>query len=512
MSAAKEAPTAAVTNLDEIVQSHQNNKENSSVNANSNSRPLFSATSVPLASVHGMSSTVNGNLTLNQSIYANTVTLPKMLNGSAKVNGGGRNSNRHGSDDSNKSSTNTNNAKGLNTTKMSSSNSPATNTSYMDSSRDQSHHELEHTQLSPIAARPTASIMRTTPYRTPNRPNQSPPLPPPNPLIANGGTTTGRSFIANNMSMHSHQGDLTAIPASRDSSLLGNGVIPGGPKMNSTMHHNITNASAASKFNQTSASRRLNTSALLPANVSKFLLLSKEAGVRVAITSLAMMCMVSLLLALLSLVFLLRISPPPSAKSEAEAAARLHDEYQLDFLTPSNFNSLYEVTLALCALTLVLNLCCLLVCAMQFLFAVKLVKSPAGRHKVAKYLKGSAPTRICAIGGLFVSIPLFLTGVIMYTFIHFDSTPAIASSVIVGLGIIFCGVAVVHNVFVWQREKTRPASPTTGSELTSRPRTTSGEAHINLNGTAKTATGLPQATLDLSGPNASRVLELSTLV
>jgi hypothetical protein len=47
-----------------------------------------------------------------------------------------------------------------------------------------------------------------------------------------------------------------------------------------------------------------------------------------------------------------------------------------------------------------------------------------------------------------------LAGIILYTFIQFHSTPAIVTSVFIGLGIIFCGCAMVHNVFIWQREKT----------------------------------------------------------
>ncbi|KAL0134766.1 hypothetical protein PUN28_001499 [Cardiocondyla obscurior] len=43
---------------------------------------------------------------------------------------------------------------------------------------------------------------------------------------------------------------------------------------------------------------------------------------------------------------------------------------------------------------------------------------------------------------------------ILYTFIQFHSTPAIVTSVFIGLGIVFCGCAMVHNVFVWQKEKT----------------------------------------------------------
>lgn len=58
------------------------------------------------------------------------------------------------------------------------------------------------------------------------------------------------------------------------------------------------------------SSKLLNASSvLLPANVSRFMLKSKEAGVKEMITSLALLCLVSLLLALLSLVFLLKISP-----------------------------------------------------------------------------------------------------------------------------------------------------------------------------------------------------------
>lgn len=250
----------------------------------------------------GMNS-IHGNLTLNQSIYANTVTLPKM-NGTAV---------RHGSNGSSGS----NKSNGLNTSKLSSSNSPATTnqtkTSYMDSSRDHSHHELENTQLSPI---------------------------------------TGRASRPNLLS-HSpiHQSNL-----SRSFSAAANGVA-NRSQINSTMLNG--------------GSKKLSTS-LLPANVSKFMLLSKEAGVRVAITSLGLLCLVSLLLALLSFVFLLKISPTSGSQ---------RNNYQFDFLSPSEFDSLYEVTLALCALTLVLNLCCLVVCAIQFLFAVKLVKSPHGRQR-----------------------------------------------------------------------------------------------------------------------------------
>ncbi|XP_026333433.1 uncharacterized protein LOC113240369 isoform X1 [Hyposmocoma kahamanoa] len=163
---------------------------------------------------------------------------------------------------------------------------------------------------------------------------------------------------------------------------------------------------------------------------------SARAATEEALTSLALLCLVSLLLALLALLFLLKISAPSTS-------------------APEEFAVVYEVTLALCALTLSLNLCCLLVCAIQFLFAVKLVHSPSAPNgRSNKYLQKSAITRVCAVGGFFISIPVFLTGIILYTFIQFHSTPAIITSVFIGVGIIFCGCAMVHNVFVWQKEKT----------------------------------------------------------
>ena len=106
--------------------------------------PPSSLLSRPSNSIH------HGNLTLNQSIYANTVTLPKMpMNGNAVPM-------RHGSNGSNGSSSASSNKNNLNTSKLSSGSPATTNqtkTSYMDSSRDHSHHELENTTLSPIRSK-----------------------------------------------------------------------------------------------------------------------------------------------------------------------------------------------------------------------------------------------------------------------------------------------------------------------------------------------------------------------
>lgn len=107
--------------------------------------------------------------------------------------------------------------------------------------------------------------------------------------------------------------------------------------------------------------------------VNKFMSRSERAGVKEMLVSLGLLCLVSLLLALLSLIFLLKISPVTSSDIRELLRAE-----QLTIITAEEYVVVYEVTLALCALTLSLNLCCLLVCAVQFLFAVKLVKSPHG--------------------------------------------------------------------------------------------------------------------------------------
>lgn len=95
------------------------------------------------------------------------------------------------------------------------------------------------------------------------------------------------------------------------------------------------------------------------------------------LTSLGLLCLVSLLLALLSLVFLMRISP----LSSTDMRDLLRNGDSLTLVSPEEYVVVYEVTLALCALSLSLNLCCVLVCSVQFLFAVKLVRdSPGGER------------------------------------------------------------------------------------------------------------------------------------
>ncbi|KAK2713643.1 uncharacterized protein LOC136040599 [Artemia franciscana] len=244
-------------------------------------------------------------------------------------------------------------------------------------------------------------------------------------------------------------------------------------------------------------------------DLSKFVMISKEAGIKEMLSSLGLLSLLSLLLAILALVFLLKISP----LHPSDVRTMLSTD-QVRIISAEEYITVFEVTLALAALTLSLNLCCLLVCTIQFLFAVRLIQVQRGRARTSKFLRDSAITRVCAIAGFFFSIPVFLTGVILYTIIQFHSTPAIITSIFIGLGIIFCGCAMVHNVFIWQREQSR---------VTRSPSQT-GSPHFGLEyddtilsrkmgsplDPAMT-NGIPPATLDLS-VIAPAAHELSTLV
>ncbi|KAH8387869.1 hypothetical protein KR093_009940 [Drosophila rubida] len=286
-------------------------------------------------------------------------------------------------------------------------------------------------------------------------PTLMPPMKPLTPLTPNGNSNINIS-MNNNNSLHHHTYTNQHMLASSSSSnqlqqqqlqaagqqqqLLSNHNNHSMLSNNNNNNNNILhNYSHCNNNNNNTLNNTINN------HLGSTLRPSKHGpGPREVLTSLGLLCLVSLLLALLSLIFLLKISP----NSREEALSRINNSNNEDFII------VYDVTLALCALSLSLNLCCLLVCAIQFLFAVKLLRSPMFDGRDNKYLEKSSASRTCAVSGFFISIPVFLTGIILYTFNHFHSTPAIITSVLIGVGIVFCGGAMVHNVFVWQKEKT----------------------------------------------------------
>ncbi|XP_046655411.1 uncharacterized protein LOC124348997 isoform X2 [Daphnia pulicaria] len=249
----------------------------------------------------------------------------------------------------------------------------------------------------------------------------------------------------------------------------------------------------------------------LPTSVTRLAAATRQVsasviGVREMLTSLGLLCLLSLMMALLGLIFLLKMSPPPDA---------IHFLDQVRIVSPDEAHSVYEVSLALCSLAMTLDVCCCLVCATQLLFAARLItastcsSSNSSRDRIKKFLRDSAVTRICAVAGFFVSIPVFLTDIVLYTIIQFPSTPAITTSIVISVGIVLCGCAMLHNIVVWQRYK----GSNSGSML---PDLSGIEKHPDAtHGRIMSPAQMPTATLDLSALNgnvSSHMLELSTLV
>ena len=321
----------------------------------------------------------------------------------------------------------------LNNSRLSSSNSPSTNgtrTTVMDSSRENPHDELDFsTRISPPTTTPMVNLSRSSSHRQhtqienpstksqqiassmaqqqlnsyslynqnlPAHHNQSHVLQQAFIPVSGDQIAQTHTFNLNRSNMLLNRSDASASQErslnyphnstiaphlcnghlkshndnSRSAQLFNASFVPN----RNTNNQRVSNMTAANGSHfvggPTSGyggKMKLLNSSLIPENVSKFMQMSKEVGVKDAITSLGLLSLVSLLLALLSLVFLLKLSPVTEE--------RRREMYRFDFLSATEYVAVYEVTLGMCALALSLNLCCLLVCSIQFLLAVKLVKS-----------------------------------------------------------------------------------------------------------------------------------------
>ena len=111
-------------------------------------------------------------------------------------------------------------------------------------------------------------------------------------------TTRANGFLRSNQSSASPPPILTGSRFGNTSGIIGNNQERDQSLLRSHLNSvhdksNLTSLNASTNTNHANTTRDLNTtkkvlnaSALVPANVSKFMLLSKEAGVRVTITSL----------------------------------------------------------------------------------------------------------------------------------------------------------------------------------------------------------------------------------
>lgn len=97
---------------------------------------------------------------------------------------------------------------------------------------------------------------------------------------------------------------------------------------------------------------------------------------------------------------------------------------------------------------------------------------------------------------------LLMTGIILFTVINFDDMPALVTSIMIGIAIVFCGTTAVQNVYLWQQEKTRANKDRLAMNL-------SRISHpLLLNNTFSNTSIKPNQTQSVYFPQ----LELSTLV
>lgn len=114
-------------------------------------------------------------------------------------------------------------------------------------------------------------------------------------------------------------------------------------------------------------------------------------GLRELLSSLALMCILSLLTSFLALFFLQR-SCPISLLSEDSSLVRNASRRLASGQSAPPFNHriaanakeymrVYQISVSLSTLTLCFDLCCLFVCCIQFLSIVKLMKNPLNRRR-----------------------------------------------------------------------------------------------------------------------------------
>ncbi|XP_054715572.1 uncharacterized protein LOC129225051 [Uloborus diversus] len=116
-----------------------------------------------------------------------------------------------------------------------------------------------------------------------------------------------------------------------------------------------------------------------------------RSGIYQMLTSLALLCILSLLMSFLALNFLQKLGPMMSVvqtldsnsvdKSAAKSVAASKAPPKKIVVTSEEYMTVYQVSVALSTLTISLDLCCLFVCCIQFLFAIKLMKTPQGDER-----------------------------------------------------------------------------------------------------------------------------------
>ena len=138
-------------------------------------------------------------------------------------------------------------------------------------------------------------------------------------------------------------------------------------------HRIIPNGSTRPLRDNLSQSRHsINLSRLSLNRIPKITLYGKDYGVYNSLISLGVQALVSLVFCFLGMQLLLRLSQ--------RAAPGLPSSDSI-LQTNTSYNNVLHVTVAFSSIVVMLNLCCVLTCSLQFFFAAKLVKCPQGEER-----------------------------------------------------------------------------------------------------------------------------------
>ncbi|KAH9492121.1 hypothetical protein Btru_027008 [Bulinus truncatus] len=120
--------------------------------------------------------------------------------------------------------------------------------------------------------------------------------------------------------------------------------------------------------------------------------------------------------------------------------------------------SIWMASFAITSLVISACLCCLLVCSMQCFLASKILKASAGEERAHKFLRECASSRILAVSGFFLCIPVFLLDVALLLVLITPHRQAVVSGLILGVGILFSLLILMQNCYHWRVEKSRAES------------------------------------------------------
>ncbi|XP_071476488.1 uncharacterized protein [Diadema antillarum] len=182
-------------------------------------------------------------------------------------------------------------------------------------------------------------------------------------------------------------------------------------------------------------------------SLSRATLNSKELGVEKSITAMGILALIAIILSALSILLLIQFNSIQDQDMTDETAV-------IGVTGTRWYSDVLDSAVVLVSFCLMLNLSCVVVCSGQCYFTAKMLKLPQGEERSYEFLKNTSGSRFLAVCSFFVSIPIFLIALCLLILLEFRTTPAIVSSALIGLAILFMIFSFGHNVHLWRREQT----------------------------------------------------------